>query len=263
MKVKEIVDALEHFAPLPLQESYDNAGLQIGLTDAEVTGVLLCLDITEEIIQEAVVQDCNLIISHHPLIFRGCKQITGRNLVERCILKAIQAGIAIYSAHTNMDNAHGGVSFKMAEKLNLQHVRVLQPEGVGAEEWNETGSGVLGELPTPMTESEFMAMLKQIFEVECLRHNLLKGREISKVALCGGSGAFLIEKAAEKGADVFVTGEVHYHDFFDHEDILLCEIGHYESEQFTKDLFRDVLRQLSPDLRVVLTKINTNPIKYL
>lgn len=364
MKIKEIVSALERFAPLPLQDRFDNAGLQIGLTDAKATGVLLCLDVTEAVLDEAIALGYNLVIAHHPLLFKDYKSITGRDYVERCILKAIKNDIVVYAAHTNLDNAGGGVSFKMAEKLGLKNLRVLEPkenallklvtfvpvaqasevrnalfsagcgcignydscsynvEGKGtfrAQEgthpycgmigklhtetevrietilpayqkeevlqallavhpyeepafdfyplqniWQQAGAGVIGELSHPEAELDFLKKVKKTFEVECLRYNKPMGREIQKVALCGGAGAFLIPLAIRQGADAFITGEIKYHEYFGHEgDILLTEIGHYESEQYTKEIFYTIIREMFPSLEMQQTKVNTNPIKYM
>ena len=364
MKIKEIVSALERFAPLPLQDGFDNAGLQIGLTDAEATGALLCLDVTEAVLDEAIVSGCNLVISHHPLIFKGYKSITGKDYVERCILKAIKNDIVIYSAHTNLDNAPRGVNYKIAEKIGLTNLRILDEkanalvklvtfvptaqaqtvrealfaaecgcignydscsynlEGEGTfrakegsnpfcgtigelhregevrietilpeykkaeavkalltahpyEEpaydiyplqntWAQAGAGVIGELKEPESELEFLKRIKKTFEVGCLKHNKLSGRLIQKVALCGGAGAFLIPQAIRNRADVFITGEIKYHDYFGRDtDILLAEIGHYESEQYTKEIFYSIIRDLFPNFAVQFSKVNTNPIKYL
>ena len=364
MKIKEIVSALERFAPLPLQDGFDNAGLQIGLTEAEATGALLCLDVTEAVLDEAIALGYNLVISHHPLIFKGYKSITGKDYVERCILKAIKNDIVIYSAHTNLDNAQGGVNYKIAEKIGLKNLKVLEPKensliklvtfvpdaqadsvrevlfaagcgnignydscsyslkGEGTfrakegahpfcgtigelhhenevrietilpiykkaevvkallsvhpyeepafdlyplqNDWSQAGSGIVGELDESETELEFLKRIKKIFEVGCVRHNKLTGREIQKVALCGGAGAFLLPQAIRMGADVFITGEIKYHDYFGHEgDILMAEIGHYESEQYTKEIFYSIIRDLFPNFALQLSKINTNPIKYL
>ena len=262
MKIKEIVSALERFAPLPLQDGFDNAGLQIGLTDAEVTGALLCLDVTEAVLDEAIALGYNLVIAHHPLIFKGYKSLTGRDYVERCILQAVKNDIVVYAAHTNLDNAWGGVNFKIAEKLGLKNVQVLEPKGG---EWGtEAGAGVIGELDEPETETDFLHRVKKLFEVECLQHNKLTGREIQRVALCGGAGAFLIEEAIRQRAEVFMTGEIKYHEFFGHEnEILLAAIGHYESEQYTKELFYTLIREMFPDLELKQTRVNTNPIKYM
>ena len=261
MKIKEIVSALERFAPLPLQDGFDNAGLQIGLTEAEATGALLCLDVTEAVVDEAIALGYNLIVSHHPLIFKGLKSITGKDYVERCIMKAIQNNITIYSAHTNLDNAQEGVNYKIAEKIGLKDVQVLDPKMQGEV---VAGAGVVGELPEPETETDFLKRIKRLFEVGCVKHNRLNGRLIQKVALCGGSGAFLLPKAVEVGADVFITGEVKYHDYFYYENrILVAEIGHYESEQYTKEIFYSIIREMFPELEVQTTRVNTNPIKYL
>lgn len=259
MKIKEVAEALERFAPLPLQESYDNAGLQIGLTDADASGVLLCLDVTEEIIEEAEREGCNLIIAHHPLLFRGLKCIADRNLVERCVRRAILAGITIYAAHTNLDNAVGGVNFAIAERLGLQNVRILQPLPSG-----EGGSGIIGELPDATNPLTFLGQVKHEFHVASLQHNLLPTRPIRRVALCGGSGDFLLSQAIKCGADAFLTGEMGYHQFFGYDNqILIAALGHYQSEQFTVQLMARILREAYPNLRVVETKVNTNPIHYL
>ncbi len=254
------MNALERFAPLPLQDGFDNAGLQIGLTEMEATGALLCLDVTESVIDEALALGFNLIISHHPLLFKGLKCISGQTYIERCVLKAIKNDIAIYSAHTNLDNAPEGVNYKIAEKIGLQDIKILAPK----EGESTVGSGVIGILEEPDSELDFLKRIKKTFEVECLRHNKLTGRLIHKVALCGGAGSFLIPNAIQQEADIFITGEIKYHEFFGHEkEILLAEIGHYESEQYTKDLLASILKKEFPNLEIENTKINTNPIKYL
>ncbi len=261
MKIKEIVSALEQFAPLPLQESYDNAGLQLGLTDAEATGALLCLDVTEAVIDEAIALGYNLVVSHHPLLFRGVKSITGRDYVGRCLMKAIKNDIVLYAAHTNLDNAPGGVNFTIAAKLGLTDVRFLSPLAGGGQ---EGGSGIVGTLPDWETETDFLRRVKKVFEVGCVKHSRMTGRQIRTVAVCGGAGAFLIPDAVAASADAFITGEIRYHEYFGHEkELLLAEIGHYESEQYTRQLLADVLREQCPGLKVEITKINTNPIKYL
>ena len=260
MKVRQVLDALEQYAPLPLQDGFDNAGLQIGLTEEqEVTGALLCLDVTEAVIDEAERMGCNLIVAHHPLLFRGLKQITGQSYVERCVIKAIQKGIGIYAAHTNLDNAEGGVNYRIAEKIGLENLSFLDAKpGMSA------GSGVVGELPTAEDEREFLERLKGLFGIQCLRHNHLCGRKIRRVALCGGAGGFLLSQAIAQGADAFLTGEMRYHDYFGHEgELLIAEMGHYESEQYTVEIFAEVLGKRFPELRIVKTSHNTNPINYL
>jgi dinuclear metal center YbgI/SA1388 family protein len=363
MQIKEVVDALERFAPLPLQDGFDNAGMQIGLTEVEATGALLCLDVTEDVIDEAVACGCNLIVSHHPLIFKALKRVTGRGYVERCVMKAIRHGVAIYSAHTNLDNAFGGVNYKIAEKLGLTNVRALEPsnghllklvtfvptdyadkvraamfaagcgqignydccsfnqDGYGTfrahegcnpfcgsinelhrenevkietivpayckdaavralleahpyeepaydiyalqNDWDRVGSGIVGELEEPITELDLLKTLRDKFAVECVKHNSLSGRAIKRVALCGGAGAFLLQNAIKGKADAFITGEIRYHDYFGHDDeILIAEIGHYESEQYTTEILSDVIGRSCPGLRLLKSNINTNPIKY-
>lgn len=254
------MNALERFAPLPLQDGFDNAGLQIGLTEVEATGALLCLDVTEAVVDEAIALGFNLIVSHHPLLFHGLKHISGTTYIERCALKAIKNDIVIYSAHTNLDNAPGGVNDKIAEKIGLHDVKILQPKELES----TAGSGVIGMLDEPETELEFLKRIKKTFEVECLRHNKLTGRLIQKVALCGGAGSFLLPNAQRQGADVFITGEIKYHEFFDYDKgMLVAEIGHYESEQYTKELLATIISEKFPSLEIEVTKINTNPIKYL
>jgi dinuclear metal center YbgI/SA1388 family protein len=268
MQIKEIIDALERFAPLPLQDGFDNAGLQIGLTEVEATGALLCLDVTEAVIDEAVERGCNLIVSHHPLLFRPLKSVTGRNYVERCLMKAIKNDITIYSAHTNLDNARGGVNFKIAEKLGLTGVRILEPKRdvkLSDTDGNDitAGSGIVGELAEPISEVELLSRLKERFAVGCVLHNEPTGRPVRRVALCGGAGAFLLQNAIAVGAGAFITGEIHYHDFFGHEgEILMAAIGHYESEQYTSEILRDIISGCGGELKLLVSKINTNPIKY-
>ncbi|MBQ7421764.1 MAG: Nif3-like dinuclear metal center hexameric protein [Prevotella sp.] len=262
MKIREVVSALERFAPLPLQEDYDNAGLQVGLTEAEVSGALLCLDVTEQVVDEALALGCNLIVSHHPLIFRKLAQVAGRDYVQRTVMKAIKNDIAIVSMHTNLDNARGGVNFKIAEKMGLTEVDFLGlPKTVNGV---DGASGVIGKLSVPLSATDFVQMLKHVFDVECVQANQLLCRNIKKVALCGGSGSFLMGNAIAAGADAFVTGEMHYHEFFDHEQqIQIAVIGHYQSEQFTNEVFKSVIETACPGVRCCITKTNTNPIIYL
>ena len=261
MKVKEVLNALERFAPLPLQESWDNAGLQVGLTEAEVSGALLCLDVTERIIDEAVEKGCNLMVSHHPLLFRGLKTISDLTDVQRTVRKAIQHDVCVISMHTNMDNAQGGVNFKIAEKLGLTDVGFMSPKRVGE---TECGSGVIGTLPEPMASDDFVLKVKQAFGVECAMTNELLRRKVSRVAICGGAGDFLLDEAVGQGADAFITGEMHYHQYFGYEQqIQICVIGHYQSEQFTTEVFRDIIGRECPDVKTYIAETNTNPILYI
>ena len=261
MKVRQVLDALEQYAPLPLQDGFDNAGLQIGLTEEqEVTGALLCLDVTEAIVDEAERLECNLIVAHHPLLFHGLKSITGKNYVERCVVKAIQKGITIYAAHTNLDNAQGGVNYRIADTIGMTNLQFLDSKVATV----PAGAGVIGDLPEAMNEQDFLLRLKQLFNIRCIRHNPLSGRMIHRVALCGGAGGFLLSNAIAQGADAFLTGEMRYHDYFGHDDeLLIAEMGHYESEQYTIDIFAEVLSARFPDLKIIKTSLNTNPINYL
>ena len=260
MKIKDVVTTLEEFAPLPLQDSYDNAGLQVGLTEAEVSGVLLCLDVTESIVAEAVFRGCNLIVAHHPLLFHGVKRVSNETMTERCVMQAIRNDVAIYAAHTNLDNAYGGVNFRIADRLGLRNLRFLQPMNDG----RKGGSGLIGKLEKAEEAHAFLLRVKQVFGVEMLMHNALLSRPIQNVALCGGAGDFLLNEALQAGADAFLTGEMHYHLYFGHEEqIQIGVLGHYQSEQFTIELLRDDLTQAHPDLKLFTTTINTNPIYYM
>lgn len=264
MKIKQVVDALEHYAPLPLQEGYDNAGLQVGLTEAvEMSGALLCLDVTEGVVDESILKGCNLIVSHHPLIFRKLARVSDENYVQRTVLKAIKNDITIVSMHTNMDAATGGVNFKIAEKLGLRNVQFFggtkEVDGVAG------GEGVIGEISeSGIAADDLVLMLRKRFAVECVQCNQLLRRPIKKVALCGGAGSFLLDDAIKIGADAFITGEMHYHEFFGHEQqIQICVIGHYQSEQFTAEIFKSIIEEKFPEAKCYISEINTNPILYM
>jgi dinuclear metal center YbgI/SA1388 family protein len=261
VKIKQVLSALERFAPLPLQESWDNAGLQLGLTEAEVSGALLCLDVNEQIVDEAITKSCNLIVSHHPLLFRGLKQISGADYVQRSVIKAIKHDIVIVSMHTNMDNAQDGVNWKIAERLGLTGCKFFASKTV---EGIEAGSGVVGNLPVEMDARAFIERVKDRFGVQCAQCNVLLQRPVSKVAICGGAGDFLLPDAVGEGADAFITGEMHYHQYFGYEQqIQICVIGHYQSEQFTAEIFRDIILKDCSDVRICIAETNTNPIVYI
>ena len=265
MKINKVVDALEQYAPLPLQEGYDNAGLQVGLTETvEVSGALLCLDVTEQVVEEAIEKGCNLIVSHHPLIFRKLARISDEDYVQRTVRKAIKNDIAIVSMHTNMDAATGGVNFKIAEKLGLKNLKFFAGEkevdGV------KGGEGVIGEVPETegWAADDLVLLLRDMFAVESVQCNQLLRRPIRRVALCGGAGSFLLDAAIQAGADAFVTGEMHYHEYFGHEqEIQICVIGHYQSEQFTSEIFKSIIEEKCPGVKCFISEINTNPIIYL
>lgn len=364
MKVREIIAHLEQTAPLALQESYDNCGLQVGDAQAEANAALVCIDVTEDILVEAESVGANLIISHHPLIFSGIKKITPATAVGRIVQQAIRKNLHIYALHTNIDSAPGGVSIRMAKKLGLVNVRVLEPatdkliklvvfvphshadavrdalftagaghignydscsfnlSGQGSfrgndqsqpfvgkagarhfeeeirietilpeyltqqaikamagahpyEEvaydlyplknaWPTTGFGAIGDTPEPVSPAAFLQQIKHIFGCRCIRHTPLSGRKIRKIAVCGGSGSSLIGKAIGAAADMFVTADLKYHQFFDFaQQIVLADIGHYESEQFTKELIFDCLTKKFTTFAVHFSKTNTNPIQYL
>ena len=362
--IKDILKEIERIAPLSLQEEYDNAGIQIGDVDQPASGALLCLDVTEDVVDEAIDAGLNLIISHHPLAFKPFKSLTGKNYVERCMIKACKNDVVIYAAHTNLDNAVGGVNYQLAEMFGLEDVRILSPqknsltklvtyvpdhaseklrkalfnagaghignysscsfntEGKGTflpledshpycgeigelhteneirietvfpaflqsavirsllsvhpyeepvfdlykleNDWEQCGSGIIGNLPEWEDELVFLQRIKDVLHVECLKHSSLTGRKIRTVAICGGSGAFLIPQAIAAGADLFITGEAKYNDFYNVENkILLAVTGHYASEICAKDIFFDLLLKKFPTFAVQNSVINTNPIKYI
>ena len=248
-----------------MQEGYDNAGLQVGLTETvEVSGALLCLDVTEQVVDEAIEKGCNLIVSHHPLIFRKLARIAEENYVQRTVRKAIKHDIAIVSMHTNMDAATGGVNFKIAEKLGLKHLQFFAGEkevdGV------KGGEGVMGEVSEAAgwAADDLVLLLREKFGAECVQCNQLLRRPIRRVALCGGAGSFLLDAAVAAGADAFITGEMHYHEFFGHEqEIQICVIGHYQSEQFTSEIFKSIIEEKCPGVKCFISEVNTNPIIYL
>lgn len=365
MKIKNVVEYLESIAPRSLQESYDNAGLIVGDKNLTVTGILIALDTIEAVLDEAIQKGCNLVVAHHPIVFGGLKTFTGKNYVERVILKAIKNDIAIYAAHTNLDNVYrNGVNGKIAEKLGLTKTRILSPkkgllkklsvfvpieatesiknalfnagagsignysecsfrtEGVGSFKANassnptvgeigtqheekehrlevvfpaylqhaivrklieahpyeevaydiyalenihqEIGSGLVGELEEPMETMAFLKMLKLNMKADGIRYTALCKKKIKRVALCGGAGSFLLRNALGAQADIFITGDYKYHQFFDAENrIIIADIGHYESEQYTIELFYELLTQKFRNFAIHCTEVNTNPINYL
>lgn len=227
MKIKEAISFLESWAPLDFQDSYDNAGLQIGNPEAELKGGLVCLDVSLAVLEEAVEKGCNLVVSHHPVLFHPLRQVVGGKLSEQLVIYAVTHGLTVYSAHTNLDNVSTGVNACFGRLLQLENQQILQPKP-GLE---NVGSGAIGDLPEAMPEDVFAAHVKKQLKLDALRCSLPHGRRIRRVAICGGAGAFLIPDALRLGADAFVVGEAHYHDFVDFQDrIFLLETGHYESE---------------------------------
>lgn len=363
MKLHELTDHLESLAPLAYQEPYDNAGLLVGSPDTEINHALLSLDCTEAVMDEAIELGCDVIISHHPIVFKGLKRFNGSTYVERVIMKAIKHGIAIYAIHTNLDNVAGGVNSKIAERLGLQATRILSPKGdllrklvvfvpqdhservrtalfkagagnvgrydacsfntagygtfragEGADPFVGTpgkhhreeeirvevifpsykersvlhglfeahpyeevaydiyqlqnnhqgvGSGLIGRLEQPMEEGDFLGLLKTRLGAKVIRHTALRGTPVVDVAVCGGAGGFLLGQAIRARADVFVTADYKYHEFFDAEGkIVIADVGHFESEQFTQQLLLEIIRKKFPTFAVRLTGMDTNPIKY-
>ena len=266
MKIQEITDAIEQYAPLRLQEEWDNAGIQVGNPEADITGILLCTDATEAVVAEAIDRGFNLVIAHHPLIFHGLKKIMGRTPVERTVAMAIKHDITIYSAHTNMDSAWHGVSFRMADKIGMTNVQLLDGNQVppyGEEDYTTAGCGVIGDI-APTAALEILKRVKAAFDVGAVRYCGDVSREVTRVALCGGAGGFLLDKAVELGAQLYVTADMRYHDFLDnHQRIVVADIGHYESEHYTKEIFLEIIQKKNPTFAVAFAKNETNQVKYL
>jgi len=277
LRIHEIVSAFEAVAPLALQESYDNSGLIVGEMGAQVSKALLCLDSTEAVVDEAIAKGCDLIIAHHPIVFGGLKRFTGGDYVQRALIKAIRNNIAIYACHTNLDNVlRGGVNERIAQQLGFEAERVLRPvaadfgsfAGIGglddSDVFRTAGAGVLCNLQKPMNVLDFLQHLKAKMGVEVVKYTKCDVEMVSKVAICGGAGSFLIGDALRAGADAFITSDVKYHEFFDAEGkMLLCDIGHYESEKYTIDLFSNILSAKFPKFATIFAGTITNPIDYL
>ena len=266
MRIREIAEAIEQYAPLRLQEDWDNAGIQVGDPEADITGILLCTDATEAVVAEAIDLGYNLVISHHPLIFHGLKKIMGRTPVERTVAMAIKHDITIYSAHTNMDSAWQGVSFRMADKIGMTGVTFLDDNHVdpyGESGNTQAGCGVIGDIQ-PAPARDVLKRVKQAFEVGAVRYSGNGDTIVSRVALCGGAGGFLLDKAVEMGAQLYVTADMRYHDFLDNSQrIVVADIGHYESEHFTKEIFLEIIQKKSPTFAVAFAKNELNQVNYL
>lgn len=256
----DIASTIEKFAPLSLQESYDNAGMQVGNPEMPVSALLLCLDFTEDILQEAIGRGCNMIVSHHPLLFRGLKEITGSNDTQRIVIEAIRNGIALYSAHTNLDSAKNGVSYEMARMLGIHDIQVLCPNT----ENPDTGLGVIGNIP-PTPKIEFLRKVKEIFNVKAVRYSDRTSKLVVKrVALCGGSGAELIGDALKMNADAIVTGDVKYHEMVNFgQNMLVADIGHFESELCAREIFFRIIRAQYPELPIYFAESEKNPISII
>jgi dinuclear metal center YbgI/SA1388 family protein len=266
MQIIDVIRVLEAKAPLALQESYDNAGLITGNPNWECSGILCTLDATEEVIAEAKTKGCNLVVAHHPIVFSGLKKINGKNYVEKAVIFSIKNDVAIYAIHTNLDTVFDGVNNRIADQLGLINRQVLLPKdtiGSLSNDYQSVGSGLLGELPEPLNEAGFLHMLKTSFDLTVIRHTPLLGKNIEKVAVCGGSGSFLIEKALKAGADIYISSDIKYHEFFDaNSQMVIADIGHWESEQFTTDLLIEILQAKFPTFAVLKSGIKTNPVNY-
>lgn len=254
MLLQDIIDIIESVAPLRWQEEWDNSGLQVGNRNAEIKKVLLATDVTESVVSEAMRLGCDLIISHHPLLFHGLKQVCGQTAQARCVETAIKNGIAIYSSHTAMDAWLDGVSGRMAQKIGLTECRILMPAGTE----DEHGLGVIGRLPQPMRLSDLLAQVKSAFDAPMLRYVPGKTDMIQTVALCGGAGAEFAQAAMEQGAEAFITADVKYHDFLDMAgNIALIDMDHWVSEHFTRDIFKELLNN---HVATIISEEDKSPI---
>ena len=257
MKARDIINVIEEFAPLSIQEKWDNSGLCIGSPDADVTSVLIGLDCTPELVDEAVECGADMIVTHHPLIFSGLKKISPEDQVGAAVIKAISNGISIYAAHTSADKVIAGVSGAMAAKLGLENVRILDEDGEG------TGLGVVGDLPEPLTAAEAVSLVKDRFALKAMRTSRPVEGRISRVAMCGGSGGSLIGAAMASGAQLYISGDISYHNFFTKDGFMIMDIGHYESEIEIVDILFSLIKKKFPTFAVRITQnMQSNPIYY-
>ena len=256
-KVKDVIKVVEEFAPLSIQEGWDNCGLCVGSPEAEATSVLLALDCTEALVDEAIECGADMIITHHPLIFSGLKKISPEDLVGAAVIKAVKAGISIYAAHTSADKVIAGVSGAMAARLGLRDVEILDEDGDG------TGLGAVGNLPEPISAEEAVALVKEKFGLKVVKSSRPVSGKISRIAMCGGSGSSLIGAARKSGAQLYVSGDISYHNFFTPEGFMIMDIGHYESEIEIVDILFSLIKKNFPTFAVRITQnINSNPIYY-
>ena len=265
MQISKIIEALEKWAPLAWQEPYDNAGLIVGKPDQVCTGVICSLDCTEAVVDEAIAKGCNLIVSHHPIVFKGIKQFNSNDYVSRVVMKAIQNNIALYAIHTNLDSLLDGVNKTLADKLHLENRRILSPKpGFKDQNGGEIGSGLIAELPLETDEAEFLKWIKEKLNLSVVKHTNFTKKPLKTIALCGGSGSFLIADAKAQKADCFITSDLKYHDFFEADgQILLVDIGHFESEQGVAHLIVANLKLKFPTFAVLESLVNTQPVSYL
>lgn len=260
MTRQDVINQLEALAHPSYQESYDNSGLLTCDPQVEVTGVMVSLDATEDVILEAKQRGCNMLVSHHPIVFSGLKSITGKTYIERAVMTSIKHDVALYAIHTNLDNVAHGVNAKIAETLELTNTQILSPKQPD----ENIGSGMIGDLSEATSPLIFLQFLKEKMQAGVVRYTELPEGEVKRIAVCGGSGSFLLEDAVAAGADVFVTADYKYHQFFDAENrIVIADIGHFESEQYTIELLHDYLCGKFSTFAVLKTAVVTNPVSYL
>ena len=259
MKIKDITDVIERFAPLSYQESYDNAGLIVGRPDDEVQRALLAVDVTDEVLDEAEREGCDLVITHHPIIFHALKRFNSADAVQRCVERAIRRGIALYACHTNLDSAPGGMSWRLAAMLGIGELRVLQPSAAD----QQVGFGVVGELPEPLPTEEFLRRMQQRLGLKVVRHSDLVRPQVRRIALCTGAGASLMEEARRLGADLYVTADLKYNDFMLPDGaFVVADIGHFESEYCAIELIFEVLSKNLLTFAVRKSGYSRNPVNY-
>jgi dinuclear metal center YbgI/SA1388 family protein len=264
MQIKQFISALEDWAPVHFQESYDNCGLIVGDPNSECAGILCSLDCTEAVIEEAITKGCNLIVSHHPIVFKGIKELSSDHYVNRTLLKAIKHGIALYAIHTNLDNLIDGVNKTLADKLHLENREILAPQpGIFDRNGEAIGSGLIGELPLETDELDFIKWVKEKLSLAIVKHTNLTNNKLKIIALCGGSGSFLLSKLKDKKVDCFITSDLKYHEFFEADGkYLLMDIGHGESEHFVPALIVDYLTLKFPTFAVLESMVKTQPVNY-
>lgn len=259
MTIGEVARIIEEFAPLALQESYDNSGLVVGRADKELQGgILLAVDVTEKVIDEAARLGCGMIVTHHPIIFHPLKRLNSASAVERCVERAIRADIALYACHTNLDSVHGGMSWRVGQMLGLRDMRVLQPQGNG-----DAGFGVVGELAEPMPTMEFLQSVRRTLGAEVIRHSAIVGERVERVAVCTGAGGSLMEEARRSGCDMYVTADLRYNDFFAAApEFTVADVGHFESEFCAIGILFDVLSKKITNFALHRSACATNPVHY-
>ena len=258
MKLKKIIKVIEDWAPVNSAEDFDNVGLIIGNESANINKALITIDTLENVVDEAIEKECDLIISFHPIIFNNLKKIINKNYVERTVFKAIKNNINIYALHTNLDNHPKGVNFQISNYLELENTNILIPKSGFS-----GGAGMIGEIKKSVSEKKFLKYVKDKMRVKIIKHSNFINKNIKKIAVLGGSGSFGIDEAIKNKADCFITADLKYHDYFKAENkILLLDIGHYESEQYTKELILNFLRKKIPKFACIISKSKTNPVNY-